>query len=222
MLLPPTDGRALDDHAHRLCGLAQGRGVRAGFAGRRDRRLIRITEREESQSGAFRLRFSGVLTEPSGTGRSLPASGRVRGKLNPIAPTRPFPACSCKLRAGQSYRVRVSVGSGGDCNANITLGYPDDDTRGLDCRDYTVITPDPSYSGMHVITIEEGTQSPDDESYDVSITPVGPETLRAGRFIGGFGKARGSVSVVAPTRRTCSASTSRSGRRSPAPPLKGL
>ncbi len=158
--------------------------------------LIRVTEREDSEPGTFRLRFSGVLTEPSGTGRKLPASGRVRGKLNPL--TRPFLRVSRKLSAGRSYRVRVSVGSGGECNASIRLRYPDDDTRFFDCRDYTVITPDPSYSGTHVLTIEEGTQNPGDEPYDVSITPVGSDDLAPGRFLGGFGTARGSVSGRSP------------------------
>ncbi|WP_372789356.1 hypothetical protein [Paraconexibacter sp.] len=158
--------------------------------------LIRVTEREGSESGTFRLRFSGVLTEPRGTGRRLPSSGRLRGTLNPL--TRPFLRVSRRLSAGRSYRVRVSVGSGGTCNATIRLDYPDDDSRFFDCRDYTVITPDPSYSGTHVLTLEAGTADIDDERYDVSITPVGADDLAPGRFIGGFGKARGSVSGRSP------------------------
>ena len=174
--------------------------------------LIRVTEREGSDPGTFRLRFSGVLTEPSGTGRKLPASGRLRGKLNPL--TRPFLRVSRKLSAGRSYRVRVSVGSGGRCNASIRLRYPDDDTRYFDCRDYTVITPDPSYSGTHVLTVEEGTQNPG----------TSPTTCPSRRWDRMTSPRAGSSVDSAPlvdrcpaavlTQKTSSASTSPSGPRS--------
>lgn len=159
--------------------------------------LLRVTEREGSQSGAFRLRFSGVLTEPTGTGRALPSSGRVSGTLNPL--TRPFLRVSRRLSAGRDYRVRVSVGRGGRCASRIRLLAPGGGTRAfLGCRDYTVVTPRPEGAGRYTIAVDAGTGSADDERYDVSITPVASDDLAPGRFIGAFGTARGSVSGRSP------------------------
>jgi hypothetical protein len=157
--------------------------------------LIRVAEREGSESGAFRLRFSGVLAEPTGTGRSLPASGRVRGTVNGL--TRPFLRVSRRLRAGEDYRIRVAVGAGGTCNSSVRLLRPGGGIRRfLRCRDYTVITPGPEDGGRYTIAVSSNATS--NERYDVSITKVGEDDLAPGRFIGGFGTARGSVSGSGP------------------------
>lgn len=157
--------------------------------------LLRVTEREGSASGTFRLRFSGVLTEPTGTGTSLPASGRVRGTVNGL--TRPFLRVSRRLRAGEDYRVRVAVGSGGRCTSSVRLLAPGGGTRAfLDCRDYTVITPGPDNAGRYTIAVSSNATR--NERYDVSITRVTDDDLAPGRFIGGFGTARGSVSGSGP------------------------
>jgi len=160
--------------------------------------LIRVAERSGSLSGSFRLRFSGVLTEPSGTGKALPSSGRVRGSLNAL--TRPFLRVSRRLRAGHDYRVRVAVGRGGECSTRIRLLAPGGGTRRfLGCRDYTVITPGPDDGGRYTIAAEAATfGGAASEPYDVSITPVGSDDLAPGRFIGAFGTARGSVSGRGP------------------------
>lgn len=158
--------------------------------------LIRVTEKPGSQSGGFRLRFSGVLTEPEGTGTPLPASGRVRGTLNPL--TRPFLRVSRSLKAGHDYRVRVAVGKGGECGTRIRLLAPDGSSAGsLDCRDYGIITPGPGEGGRYTLALDSQGGAAD-EAYDVSITGVGPDDLAPGHFIGGFGRARGSVSGKGP------------------------
>lgn len=157
--------------------------------------LIRVAERKGSEPGDFRLRFSGVLTEPTGSGTSLPASGRVRGTVNGI--TRPFLRVSRRLRAGEDYRVRVSVGAGGRCASSVRLLAPGGGTRAfLRCRDYTVITPGPENAGRYAIAVSSNATS--NERYDVSITRVTDDDLAPGRFIGGFGTARGSVSGSGP------------------------
>jgi len=157
--------------------------------------LVRIAERKGSEPGAFRLRFSGVLTEPTGSGKALPASGRVRGTLNGL--TRPFLRVSRRPRAGEDYRVRVAVGARGRCSSSVRLLAPGGGTRSfLSCRGYTVITPDPDNAGRYTIAVSSNATS--NERYDVSITPVTDDDLAPGRFIGGFGTARGSVSGSGP------------------------
>ncbi len=157
--------------------------------------LVRVAERKGSQSGDFRLRFSGVLTEPTGTGTRLPASGRVRGTVNPL--TRPFLRVSRSLRAGQDYRVRVAVGKGGECNTSIRIISPSGDQNELECRDYGIVTPGPGAGGRWTIALDSQGGGAD-ERYDVSITATGADDLAPGHFIGGFGRAGGSVSGQGP------------------------
>jgi hypothetical protein len=157
--------------------------------------LIRVTERPGSGSGSFRLRFSGVLTEPEGTGTPLPASGQVRGTLNPL--TRPFLRVSRSIKEGHDYRVRVAVGKGGECNTSIRVIAPGGDQSSLSCRDYAILTPGPGEGGRWTIALDSQGGAAD-EPYDVSLTATGPDDLAPGRFIGGFGRASGSVSGRSP------------------------
>jgi hypothetical protein len=155
--------------------------------------LVRVAEREGSGSGAFRLRFSGVLSEPTGTGRDLGRDGRAQGTLNAL--TQPFARVSRRLRAGRDYKVRVFAGDPATCDVRIRLIDADGDTvRNLGCRDYTVITPTPETAGRWTLALEAAGGSAEDARFQVAIVEATGDDLAPGRFIGGFGVARGSVS----------------------------
>lgn len=159
--------------------------------------LFRVAERPGSQSGPFRLRFSGVLVEPSPPGTALGAGGTANGGLDAL--TRPFAQFSRTLRAGADYRVRVLAGDPRECDVAIRLIDPRGRlSRFMDCRDYAVITPGPSSAGRWTVALAAGGRSSTRSSYRVSITPVGSDDLAPGRFISAFGVARGSVSGAGP------------------------
>lgn len=159
--------------------------------------LIRVAERPDSGSGAFRLRFSGVLAEPDPPGRPLGADGRASGTLDPL--TRPFAAFSRRLRAGNDYRVRVLAGDPGNCDVSVRLIAPSGETRRtLACRDYVLLTPSPSSAGRWTISLAAGSGTTESARYTVSVTRAGPDDLAPGRFLGAFGSAGDSVSGRGP------------------------
>lgn len=155
--------------------------------------LIRVTEKKGSMSGAFDLRFSGVLTEPTAPGALLSSSGRATGSIDGIA--HPFVQRSRKLSVGHDYRVRVSI-AGGDCATSAYLISPSGSRRYMNCRDYTVVTPRPGQGGRWTIGLSSN--AVDSEHYDISIVPVGADDLAPGHFLRGFGRAKGSVSGRGP------------------------
>ncbi|HEY3188777.1 MAG TPA: hypothetical protein VGJ70_14950, partial [Solirubrobacteraceae bacterium] len=159
--------------------------------------LIRVAEREGSAPGPFRLRFSGVLEEPKPPGRALPRSGQAGGTLNAL--TAPFAQWSRVLRAGHDYRIRVSAGNPDDCDVTVRMIDPDGKTRNvMDCRDYTVLTPDPDAAGRWTIALEARGGSADNARYRVAMVGAGSDDLAPGDFLGDFGVARGRVSGRGP------------------------
>lgn len=160
--------------------------------------LIRVAEREGSASGAFRLRFSGVLEEPKPPGDALGRSGQARGTLNAL--TAPFAQWSRVLHSGQDYRVRVAASDPNGCDVAMRLIDPAGNTRRrfFGCRDYTVVTPDADSAGRWTVALEAEGGTADSTPYQVSMLHAGRDDLAPGRFLGGFGVARGRVSGRGP------------------------
>jgi hypothetical protein len=159
--------------------------------------FIRVAEREGSASGAFRLRFSGVLEEPKPPGEALGRSGQARGTLNAL--TAPFAQWSRVLHSGQDYRVRVAAGDPEHCDVAVRLIDPRGRTRRVfGCRDYTVVTPDTDAAGRWTVALEAEGGTADSAPYRVAMLHAGTDDLAPGRFLGGFGVARGRVSGNGP------------------------
>ncbi len=159
--------------------------------------LIRVAERPGSQSGSFRLRFSGVLVEPTPPGKALGRGGSAKGSLDALS--RPFAQYSRRLESGHDYRVRVLAGDPQNCDVSVRLLDPrGNESQFLTCRDYTVVTPGPSRGGRWTLALAAGGATATRSAYRVSITPVGSDDLAPGRFVSAFGTVRGSVSGAGP------------------------
>ena len=150
--------------------------------------LIRVAERPGSQSGAFHLRFSGVLAQPTPPGAPFGADGEARGTLDALSS--PVAQVSRPLAPGQDYRVRVLAGDPAACDVAVRLVDPrGNDARFLDCQDYTVVTPGPNGGGRWTVALAAG---------GATATPVGADDLAPGRFVSAFGVAGGRVSGSGP------------------------
>jgi hypothetical protein len=158
--------------------------------------LIRVAERPGSQSGAFHLRFSGVLVQPAPPGDPFGADGEARGTLDALS--RPFAQFSRTLAPGRDYRVRVLAGDPEACDVAIKLVDARGNEDRFDCQDYAVVTPGPNDGGRWTIALAAGGATATRSEYRVSITPVSADDLAPGRFVTAFGVATGRVSGSGP------------------------
>ena len=167
---------------------SSGLGVVSFSASSRAVYLVRVTERQNSVSGTFKLRTIRAIDDDP-VPRKLPAKGRsdtVNFASNPVDSWR------VKLRSGVTYRFNLATGSESYC-VRVTLSG-EDVSKDLNChRGYTLFTPGAGEGGSYELRVTTESRTLANQRYHLQMARAGRDDTGPGLFWGGTSRG-GSLS----------------------------
>jgi hypothetical protein len=157
--------------------------------------LVRVSERERSESGDFTLLVDIGQPPASPPGRPLPrrgASGTVQRVFEPSN------AYSAKLREGHTYRINLAPES---CMSLSIYGpgassFEDESPRRvLRCGGYTLFTPGPHETGRYSFLIQPNSSARTPQHYRLQVARAGVDDTAPGRFIRNYQRVGGVLNA---------------------------
>ena len=153
--------------------------------------LIRVSQRENSVSGTFRLDAFVPTPPPAPPGPLLPSSGALR-RIDPLS--NPTDAWSAELREGVSYRVNLAHSPNSCVGLSIfgpgVRSFNSEATYVRPCGGYVLLTPGPGRSGRWSFLVD-AREKRGVQSYRLQIGPAGPDDLTPGTVLGNYSTAYG-------------------------------
>jgi hypothetical protein len=156
--------------------------------------LVRVSERQSSESGTFTLLVDVGQPPASAPGRQLPpggASGTVQRVFEPSN------AWSTRLTEGKTYRINLAPES---CMSLAIYGpnvgsFDQSARRILGCGGYTLFTPGPHESGRYSFLIQPTANRRTPQHYHLQVARAGRDDTAPGRFIRNYQRVRGVLNA---------------------------
>jgi hypothetical protein len=150
--------------------------------------LISVSQLTNSVAGTFNLTVVAPQAPPKPPGAALPAGG-VDGTLDRVGNIED--AYSLKMRAGHTYRVRLTGRGEEKCVVSAALyppGIGDFEGRpvkrlGCDESGYATFTPGPGEGGRYSVLVSAGRVSRTLQRFHLEAAGAGPDDTAPGRFL---------------------------------------
>ncbi len=158
--------------------------------------LIEVGQRVGSASGSFRLDLFAPEPPASPPGEPLPAQG-IRDSVDSLVD--PDDAWSTTLRAGTTYRIKVTTAPGSCLHVTLyppkTQSFGFDPLRDLPCNGYGTFTPGPDGGGLYTILVAATADVLGRDFYRLKVAPASVDDAAPGLPIENGQTRRGSVSA---------------------------
>lgn len=153
--------------------------------------LIRVSQRQNSDPGTFRLDVFVPSPAPAPPGALLPSSGALR-RIDALS--NPADAWSAQLREGVTYRVNLAHSPNSCVGLSIfspgARSFSSQATYVRPCGGYVLLTPGPGRGGRWSFLVEARARR-GLQSYRLQIGPAGPDDLTPGTRLGNYSTAHG-------------------------------
>jgi len=153
--------------------------------------LIRVSQRQNSEPGTFRLDAFVPSPPPAPPGAQLPAAGAVR-RIDALA--NPADAWSAQLREGVTYRVNLAHSPNSCVGLSIySPGVRTFNTQATyvrSCGGYVLLTPGPGRGGRWSFLVEAHA-SRGVQAYRLQVGPAGLNDMTPGTQLGNYSTAHG-------------------------------
>jgi hypothetical protein len=156
--------------------------------------LIRVSERQRSESGTFSLLVDIGQPPARPPGRPLPKRGAAGTVQRVFEPSN---AWSTRMREGRTYRINLAPET---CMSLAIYGpnvgsFDESPRKVLGCGGYTLFTPGPHESGRYTLLIQPTSNRRTPQHYRLQVGRAGRDDLAPGRFIHNFQRVRGALNA---------------------------